>query len=356
MLGIFRFFLVFCIITYHLTPFTGNLGVFAVISFYVITGYLITLNLHETYHFQFTPFIKNRFLRLYPAYYACALFTIIIFSFTAKQANPLIFHPSWTSTYRTGDILGNTLLLPWAFLSDKVVPVTMQTNLNPIAYFRLVPSTWFVGIELLCYIILFVFTSRNFRNSILTILFAIGWHLFISLSHMDSRLHYFPVSAALLPIGFGSLVYYVKNRLKIQMMEHVRIFLGWTVPLMFFFNWYNQYTSRVPIFDSANLYIAILIGCFACLAYGTYRYCGFWGKLDKLFGDLSYPLFLGHYITAFLGWIILGTTTQTRGWDIVFMGSFINLILCLLYVYFIDHRISHLRGKIRTGIRITTQK
>lgn len=68
-MGTLRFVLAMCVVFFHLTyPLTRHLGVLAVNFFYVVSGFLITFVLNESYRFQFGSFAVNRYLRLFPAY------------------------------------------------------------------------------------------------------------------------------------------------------------------------------------------------------------------------------------------------------------------------------------------------
>jgi peptidoglycan/LPS O-acetylase OafA/YrhL len=81
MLGSFRLLLALLVVMAHLaegTTFVSHMGVFAVFGFYVISGYLMTLVLHEVYHFDFSSFWANRFLRLFPTYYLVALASLLV--------------------------------------------------------------------------------------------------------------------------------------------------------------------------------------------------------------------------------------------------------------------------------------
>ena len=178
MLGAIRFFLSFCVVAFHLTQYIPNLGLLAVNFFYVISGYLITLVLHESYAFKFVPFVQNRFLRLYPAYLSLALISSL-FSLTLKSYS--LFHPSWSGSAKLGDFFGNVFIFPWAFLSDSLVRVNSFNWAfldSDTLRFRLIPSTWSVGIELACYFVLWIFASRSLLSTGVTVIGAIFWHFY----------------------------------------------------------------------------------------------------------------------------------------------------------------------------------
>lgn len=81
MLGMLRFFLAISVVATHLSEgrlFFHYWGAFAVFGFYLISGYLITRVLNDTYKFDFYTFASNRFLRLFPIYYFVAALTLAV--------------------------------------------------------------------------------------------------------------------------------------------------------------------------------------------------------------------------------------------------------------------------------------
>lgn len=67
-MGIYRYLLACGVVAEHLSgniPSLTHTGMFAVVGFYVLSGYLITRVLNDVYGFRFAPFWSNRILRLY---------------------------------------------------------------------------------------------------------------------------------------------------------------------------------------------------------------------------------------------------------------------------------------------------
>ena len=103
MLDFYRFILAVLVVQAHLlADGLPGLAWQAVFSFYVLSGFLMTLVLNEVYGFGvhgFVRFFTNRILRLYPAYYALLLVTIlfIVYVSPANQLNGALSLPQTTS-------------------------------------------------------------------------------------------------------------------------------------------------------------------------------------------------------------------------------------------------------------------
>jgi peptidoglycan/LPS O-acetylase OafA/YrhL len=82
-MGFLRFILAITVVIAHSSPifgFTFVGGQIAVQSFYMISGFYMTLILNEKYvgtNSSYKLFISNRFLRLYPIYGMVLLLTIV---------------------------------------------------------------------------------------------------------------------------------------------------------------------------------------------------------------------------------------------------------------------------------------
>jgi len=79
--GLLRTTLALMVMVYHLCAEFLPFGRYAVFGFYIISGYLMTLIMHERYGYDFRgrrSYCLNRALRLYPQYWAAALFSILL--------------------------------------------------------------------------------------------------------------------------------------------------------------------------------------------------------------------------------------------------------------------------------------
>lgn len=102
-MGIYRFFLAFCVLLYHSGASPGfNLGVAAVISFYILAGFVLTNLIDKKFGDKMGMFCLERILRIYPLYLFLALLTLA-FIFITGYGEPI---------FSLGKIINNLLIVP----------------------------------------------------------------------------------------------------------------------------------------------------------------------------------------------------------------------------------------------------
>ena len=92
-MGIYRFLLALNVVIFHLLGVPA-IGPFAVFSFFVLSGFLMTLIMKETYGYSLSGLSKyamNRFLRLFPSYWVLLLITILAIGLVGNS-NSKAFH------------------------------------------------------------------------------------------------------------------------------------------------------------------------------------------------------------------------------------------------------------------------
>ncbi|WP_312838737.1 acyltransferase family protein [Pantoea piersonii] len=359
MLGIIRFLLASCVVAFHLTGKLPFLGQFAVNFFYIISGFLITLILNKTYKFNVISFSANRFLRLYPTYFFFVFVGIIIIYFMPNTVN---FHPSWSRNSLSLDWLGNALIFPWAFLSDYAVPNTFGAFTDSYPFFadafrfRIITSSWSVAVELICYFLLWLFIARNIAYTVVSIVVSVAYHIFVYRSTSEPAMAYFPFIAAILPFSLGSLGYFIYTKVKKVssvvgfLKKHSWILLFSSV-ILFFANWglftfsQNGHGHWHPFY----YYVNNVISMFIVIALCDLNPEGGPGKVARLLGDLSYPVFLSQYFGGYLAWYVIGFNEPNRGWEIFIIGYGISIAMSLVCIYLIDENIRKVRDKVRNA-------
>lgn len=284
MTNIFRFVLAVFVVIAHLTSgvaFFSHWGVFAVFGFYVISGYLITFILNEGYSFKLAPFALNRFIRLFPIYYIVVLVSIIVFWALPGAGE---FHRAWIEKDRLIDYFGNVFIFPFAFYD---------------ATYRISPPTWSVAVELINYLILWLFSARSKKTALITLSVSIAYHA-VSLNY-GAHWHrvYSPFYAAMLPFSLGSCTYFFRKEFEKQTGRYLSHLLIASASL-FFLNivWCGKgmglYGKNFIWFFYFNLLVLTIF--IACITSGKFEKT----KKFKIFGDLAYPIFLTHWIVAYV--------------------------------------------------------
>jgi peptidoglycan/LPS O-acetylase OafA/YrhL len=289
-MGIYRYLLACGVVVEHLSgniPSLTHAGTFAVVGFYVLSGYLITRVLNDVYGFRFSPFWSNRILRLYLLYFIFLAIgsTLVLATHSAADFFPAV----WKARPGLDDWFGLITVFPM--------------GVSPMSWhFRPVPSIWSVGVELLNYALLYAVVARGKRAALWVAIGAASYHVF-GLWRGDSLGdRYFPFYAALLPFALGALIYfYTRSSSKISPRR--ALLLCSPVAIICVLAGVLGGVQDTWLFE-ALFYLNLLFQCLAVLALALMTHSPY-RKFDKVFGDLSYPVFLGHWLVGYVIAVLL---------------------------------------------------
>lgn len=341
MLGLLRFVLALFVVAAHLTggmAFFSHWGAFAVFGFYIISGYLISMILNEVYAFQISAFALNRVLRLFPIYYMTAAITMVAILSLSRAGE---FHPAWTIRTHWQDVVGNLFIIPFEFYE---------------ATFRLVPPTWSVAVELINYSILWAVGARSKMWALLLFLGAAAYHGISYLAGANWGQRYSPFYAALLPFAVGALIYFFRKPVRVvdrQTVRRVRwiALTAWIGNLLLCGALGGLGHGKYELFFYANLIFLAVFLYAHILLHGTSA----GSRWDKRFGDLAYPIFLTHWVIAFvMGQLLLGG--QQRGLALLALSLPPILVVSYALAKLADHLIEPLRDKVRHRSHIREAK
>ena len=339
MLGALRFLLAIGVVVAHLaeTPMVSHWGVCAVFGFYLLSGYLMTLVLNETYSFNARSFFINRIIKLYPPYFIVAGLTLVAINLLPGAAQ---FHSAWTISTRWLDIAGNTLIFPFEAYDRS---------------FRLVPPSWSLAVELINYALLFAVVARSSAISGCTFLAALAFHVH-SLWQGDAwTVRYAPFYAALLPFSLGAIIYFqraVIARLSRPKLEAITIGLAltWTANLLA-----GGFLGGLagPHFNTV-FYVNLLTlgGLVAALTHPVFATVG--NTVTRRLGDLAYPVFLTHWLIGFIVSTLL-LSGEKRGYTLLALSLPPAIALSWLISIFGDATLEPLRNRIRPASKTRTQ-
>jgi peptidoglycan/LPS O-acetylase OafA/YrhL len=272
-IGSWRFFLAFLVVISHLwKDMIGGPAAYAVWGFYVLSGYLMTLVLNEKYGPSINGlkrYAYNRFLRIYPLYWAASalgLLALLILPSLGIVASTL--NPAFNIPYSLADYWHNLTLIPIFGGQNLLTPVSGALATEIGAYI-LMP---FVAFSRLAAIL----------GLILSLIANVKLGLTIDDFAMNFATRYSSFLSCYIAFTFGSLTYHLRNHLaKLQLpllsviIWIIHSFLGVKFNL---YPWlYGLYTS-IPL----SAWVAVSL-----LKMNT-------GKLDRILGDLSYPVYLFH--------------------------------------------------------------
>jgi peptidoglycan/LPS O-acetylase OafA/YrhL len=348
MFGTYRTLLALVVVVNHLMDIT-IIGQFAVNGFFILSGYLMTFIMCQTYGYSLkgiSSFAQNRFLRLFPTYWMIILLTIVMIA---------VFGSSVVLSYHSKMYIPTTLL-EWLQNLSLVFFDTFPKSVGP----RLSPPTWALTVELFFYLAIGLGASKN---KLLTILWLLAGISYISLTHY-SGLHYAyryeMILAGSLPFSIGACIFHFKEPLS----NFFSSFLGpKSITLLFLIFVLNAGLASALIKHSGfngwfNLcyYLNYLLNMVIVISLikGSIPFIS--RKADQVIGDYSYPIYLCHWQAGFLSsMMIFGEPLKGNSFEGIVIGI-VAIILCIgiswLIIQTIDGPVNALRNRIRKNANI----
>lgn len=334
----------------------ASTGSYSVTGFYVISGYVITKVLNERYwriENGFRKFWINRFLRLYPAYAACALLGL----------GAAILFPEASHALKVGLVLPNSALgeayltengfdpgLSWVIWLTNITIAGIQSPFiwyMPIAF---APNAWSVSVEIYYYIILSLGAANllNVRRFLyISILFVVI--LFILIISKNNGVIKYP----------DMLPYFRIN----DWMIFYKSFLGTT-----FFFAIGAYAYFIPKAGSRRW---VRYAALAAAVLGPFVYVNTVGEMIAMrfvyglviagnlilfadetrsrlllfLGSLSYPMFLAHWpVAAYAGGLLGIEKNSALALAATYLATF---VVSAAIVLLIERPIERLRARNR---------
>jgi peptidoglycan/LPS O-acetylase OafA/YrhL len=334
MLDVYRFILALCVVQGHLAgPERSLPGLSwqAVFSFYVLSGFLMSLILNQDYGFSasgLARFAVNRWLRLFPIYYAVIVLTALYIAFIGPltQLNGALTLPSSASA-----IFANLTIIT---LTGFSFAPEMQ---------RLSPTTWSLAIEIFCYFLLAAYFAQSRARLLFMLVVGVvvaAVQIFIDFDQPDYGMqnHYGVLQAGLIPFALGGLAYFYRSARVYQYSGAKLGLLG----LLFLANLALGYWSDFHKYVS-GLYVVAVLNVLLVPMLFTQTAKHSW---QKILGGLSYPIFLCHW---FIGTLIVIYVPGIggRGYALFAVGTVGSVLFSLLLYYGVDRPVQALRTSIK---------
>lgn len=304
-MGLIRLLLALSVAIAHSDPlFTQNdifvinnlfvSGLVAVESFFVISGFYMALVMHSKYSGNIMSFYRNRFLRIFPAYWTTLLIAIV-FAVPSRgnvfaQLIDLDFSVSTKILIFTSNIMifGSDVM---SFLSTGTGGLYLTERYSDPAQLRnylFIPQAWTLPLELIFYMIVpFVYRRKSIVIAMLTLSLVIKimlLKLFGWVEPWNNR--FFPAELMMFCLGVLAHEIYViiKSR---NIPKHYG-----TIALIFIALITISF-KMVPVALSVKtiMYYLLLVLLIPVIFIRFGK-----NKLDRLIGELSYPVYLCHMI------------------------------------------------------------
>jgi peptidoglycan/LPS O-acetylase OafA/YrhL len=355
-MGFIRVFLAMCVIATHSAYLFGVPlldGNTSIEVFYVLSGFLISLVLNRIYKARTKDFYLNRITKIYPAYVAALLLSIVWFKFVYNS------HHNPYSTFK-GINFENTSNLSYTILVNLLLFGTDTTrfttigsdgNLNFLDFANsygsgghnilFVPQAWTISIELLFYL-LAPFLVRNRSKKFL--FFAIILLLLVERFTVD-KFNALNIPINVESISIFQIKFFLIGAIASTYVTTTRVSkvasknnLAWYFTYIFSFLTVVVLTYQLSLSPIMSLILLIIASRYFLPKLFS---CSLNTRWDKHLGDLSYPFYIFHYPFA-------------KTLDRWFEGNFYflltlcsTLIVSVTYQLFSQRHLEIIRDKIR---------
>lgn len=334
--GFYRFLLALAVVLNHLAG-VWELGRYAVFGFFYLSGFLMTMILQRSYGYGlagFRRFVVNRFLRIFPAYWTVLLLTLLVLWLVpgSGEFHPTIGWPeSWTSW------LQNLTIATHAKLGTPIKPI---------------PQSWALTVELFWYALIGLGASKTVARTWVWVGLSLAYTVTaLGLGLGWDGLYFSPLAASL-PFSLGALLYHYQDAVR-RAFERVGsrrsvalLALAATANYLLFRNGPDFAHKREILFFSNLLLQCGLLSSLASLKLKE----GLLKTADKKLGDLSYPVYLGHYLVAIPVSALFGSGFQRGDFGLFWASLVPLLLLSVLITKFIENPIEGLRKKVKASL------
>ena len=343
MFGIWRCLLAMEVVAHHLLG-APVVGFYAVFSFFVLSGFLMTAIMHDTYGYSlagFGNYLGNRALRLFPNYWFAVAVSLALIALLGAAAVAQ-YNPAMTLPSTPIDWAQNLSMIFANMLPKEVMP-------------RLVPLAWALTVELCYYVLIGLGASRTRVTTFIWLVLSFVYVVVIRQLHPEGGGYlYDAILAGSLPFSVGSLAWHFRKPI-IGMLNRLRfgdarlliaarwgLYLGillleaqtgWRW-LIIFGNWLN-------IIISAGIICAL----FSVQPSNRLR------QVDRAVGDYSYPVYLLHLQMGLLAGVLLYGGRQYSGVWIFAVGLALTVLLGTICTRIIDPSLDRIRRGVRQRAR-----
>lgn len=284
MFGYLRFILAYMVLLSHIqvTFFGLNIGVFAVVMFYILAGYVVSnlyLNILPNTKYKTLLFYKDRFKRIYPLYLYIATLTIIFLIFT-NYANP---------KFSLLNLLLNLLIIPlnyYMYFDSTILQ-------NPS--WCLIPPTWSLGAELQAYILLsLIFLFKNLKYLFFIVTIFVYTLANFSIINADYFGYRFVAGVFFIFLLGNSLQKIKSNSCEDKFDKYLPLFT-WIFSITLFFYFYLNSLFSFAYTKETLLGLIIGLPLIYIISKNNKKI-----KFDNFFGKLSYGIFLSHFLSIWI--------------------------------------------------------
>jgi len=323
------------------------LGTYAVFSFFILSGFLMTMIMHESYGYTkdgVKRFTINRFLRLYPMYWVAASISIITIVVVTPNFS-LMYHKALDLPDNFKEIFYN-----FSMLFFSISPLSVEPRLSP--------PTWALTVEIFYYVLIAFGLSRSKKITLVWLAGSLVYFVLTYYMGLSPSSRYNIIFAASLPFSLGAILYFYKDKLfallsKNNISNPLYYLAAYILnSLLFSFFQKNILFIHSEIIVEMGMYLNMLLTLFVLTVLFHWkgnRYIT--TRIDKIFGDYSYPIYLLHWQCALLVSYILFESPEkgysSEGITVFFGTLLLVFIISLVFIALIDKNVSRIRERIK---------
>ncbi|MBO1540237.1 acyltransferase [Pseudomonas sp. OA65] len=293
-MGVYRLLLAMLVAVSHMgVTFLGlNPGVVAVVSFLIISGFVMTSLIEKTYNTpgQIGLFYIDRLLRLYPQFLAYFVLSCVVIHFLlpgTPQAAALTLENIATS-------------LPIVPLGFYMFGITVP---------EILPPAWSLGLEMCFYLLipfLVLYKTRGIAFALSVAVFMVA-----SLGYLDTDIYGYRLLPGVLFIFLcGSYLYRAQAKglwiVSVTLLVAALMFLAIVAGII----------PRRPF--NAEVTLGIALGLPAVFLLSKLKR----HRLDEFLGNISYGVFLNHFVVMYV---------LRAFWPVAYSGLIITAVLVLSF-------------------------
>jgi peptidoglycan/LPS O-acetylase OafA/YrhL len=351
-MGFLRFTLAMLVFAYHIA-YVPTVGPMAVQAFFVLSGFLMTQIMHSDYADPRTGFWRfwlNRILRLYPMHFALAGLSVVVILILGEQVTRRFTGPLFLPD-SLSDWVQNLTLIYWSFF-----PLTVEPRLND--------TSWALTLELFYYFLISIGLSRTKKRTWIWFAAGLAWFIFVIATNRSPSWAYDHLLAGSLPFSIGALIWHYRSQIderiarmsKPKLRPEIALVLAGSGGLLVI----SMVRGLIDIFgwphwiDSCGFLAYGFASAVLVMGITRVTVPVRWKGLDKVAGDLSYPVYLSHWTFGVVAAQITGLDVPGRNLNALvtaILTALIMLPVCWLLVHYIDRPIARLRDGVRGRVR-----
>lgn len=338
MFGIWRTLLAIEVVAYHILPMP-LIGRYAVFSFFVLSGFLMTEIMHRSYGFTAAGtlrYLANRALRLLPNYWFAAAVTLMLIA---------AYDPNTVATYHSAMTVPQSPA-EWAQNATMIFPDLFPRHIEP----RLVPPTWALTVEICYYVLIGIGASRTKLTTAVWLAISLGYVVVIRRFQPEGGYLFEAIPAGSLPFSVGALAWHYRDAIR-DTLDRLRIgnprlliVARWLLyAAIFVVQAQTGWKWLTMLGNWLNIAISALIVCTLFATKGTPSM----RRLDKAIGDFSYPIYLLHLQMGLVAAMILSGQPKHTGADIFALGLILTILVSTVSARAIDPTVERWRRRIK---------